>query len=108
MINSFLFTKLLLTSLKSEKPQIATQILNPVPIPPSYKVYVGLYKTAEEAQTAKSLIRESTLGQNAFVKLTKEGYTLQIGSYSSKAQAETMVQALRINNFPLARLSEEK
>lgn len=91
------------------KPQAAgLQLLNPVPIPPSYKVYVGLYKTAEEAQTAKSIIRESTLGQNAFVKLTKEGYTLQIGSYSSKTQAETMVQALRVNNFPLARLTEEK
>ncbi|MBO7672772.1 SPOR domain-containing protein [bacterium] len=91
------------------KQQIASvPALNPAPIPTSYKVYVGLYKTAEEAQTAKSLIRESSLGQNAFVKLTKEGYTLQIGSYSSKIQAETMVQALRVNNFPLARYTEEK
>lgn len=91
------------------KPQIAqVQTLAPAPVPTSYKVYVGLYKTSDEAQTAKSLIRESTLGQNAFVKLTKEGYTLQIGSYSSKTQAETMVQALRVNNFPLARYTEEK
>ena len=84
------------------KPQAAA------PIPVSYKVYVGLYQTPEQAQTAKSIIKESTLGQNAFVKLTKEGYTLQIGSYSSKPQAEAMVQALRVNNFPLARMAEEK
>ena len=92
----------------TENKQVATvQTINQAPLPTSYKVYVGLYKTSDEAQLAKSLIRESALGQNAFVKSTKDGYTLQIGSYSSKTQAETMVQALRVNNFPLARLSEE-
>ena len=90
----------------TEKVAPKPQIVAPVPV--SYKVYVGLYQSAEQAQTAKSIIKESTLGQNAFVKLTKEGYTLQIGSYSSKPQAEAMVNALRVNNYPLARLSEEK
>lgn len=75
---------------------------------PVYKVYVGLYQTMEQAQTAKSIVQESTLGQNAFVKLTENGYTLQIGSYSLKPQAEAMVNALKLNNFPLARLHEEK
>jgi len=92
-----------------------TEKIAPVPSPkqpseitPVYKVYVGLYQTAEDAQTAKSIIKESTLGQNAFVKLTENGYTLQIGSYSSKPQAETMVNALKLNNFPLARMYVEQ
>lgn len=94
---------------KAEKsaPVPAAKHPSETPSIPAYKVFVGLYQTQEQAQIAKSIIKESTLGQNAFVKPLQDGYTLQIGSYASKHQAEAMVNALKLNNFPLARMITE-
>lgn len=80
-----------------------------VPIQKSsdYKVLVGKYQTAEQAQLAKSILRETSLGQNAFVKLVDNVYTIQIGSYSTSEQARTVVQELTTKSFP-ARVYYEK
>lgn len=80
-----------------------------VPIQKSadYKVLVGKYQTAEQAQLAKSIIRETSLGQNAFVKLVDNVYTIQIGSYSTSEQAYAVVQELTTKSFP-ARVYYEK
>ena len=73
----------------------------------NYKVFVGQYQTAEQAQLAKSIIRETALGQNAFVKLVDNFYTIQIGSYSTADQARTVAQELTTKSFP-ARVYHEK
>ena len=73
----------------------------------SYKVLVGKYQTAEQAQLAKSIIRETTLGQNAFVKFIDNVYTIQIGSYSSAEQANAVANELTTSNLP-ARVYVEK
>ena len=73
----------------------------------NYKVFVGQYQTAEQAQLAKSIIRETALGQNAFVKLVDNIYTIQVGSYSTAEQAKTVAQELTTKSFP-ARVYFEK
>lgn len=82
---------------------------NSAPIQKSsdYKVLVGKYQTAEQAQLAKSIIRETSLGQNAFVKLVDNVYTIQIGSYSTSEQAYAVVNELTSKSFP-ARVYYEK
>lgn len=72
-----------------------------------YKVLVGKYQTAEQAQLAKSIIRETELGQNAFVKFIDNAYTIQIGSYSTAEQAASVARQLTTNSFP-ARIYYEK
>lgn len=74
---------------------------------PNYKVLVGSYQTAEQAQLAKSILRETSLGQNAFVKLVDNIYTIQIGSYISAEQAKKVAQELTTKSFP-ARVYYEK
>lgn len=73
----------------------------------NYKVLVGRYQTAEQAQLAKTIIRETSLGQNAFVKLIDNVYTIQIGSYSTQEQAATVANELTTKSFP-ARVYYEK
>lgn len=80
-----------------------------IPISPSanYKVLVGRYQTPEQAQLAKSIIRETELGQNAFVKRVDNTYTIQIGSYSTAEQASAVANRLTTGSFP-ARVYYEK
>lgn len=73
----------------------------------NYKVLVGKYQTSEQAQLAKSIIRETELGQNAFVKRVDNAYTIQIGSYSTAEQASAVANKLTTGSFP-ARVYYEK
>ncbi len=78
-----------------------------IPTSANYKVLVGRYQTAEQAQLAKSIIRETELGQNAFVKRINNTYTVQIGSYSTAEQASAVANQLTTGSFP-ARVYYEK
>ena len=78
-----------------------------IPATANYKVLVGKYQTAEQAQLAKSIIRETELGQNAFVKRVDNTYTIQIGSYSTAEQASAVANKLTTGRFP-ARVYYEK
>ncbi len=78
-----------------------------IPTSANYKVLVGRYQTAEQAQLAKSIIRETELGQNAFVKRVNNSYTVQIGSYSTAEQASAVANQLTTGSFP-ARVYYEK
>lgn len=78
-----------------------------VPTSANYKVLVGKYQNAEQAQLAKSIIKETELGQNAFVKYIDNVYTIQIGSYSTPEQAASVAKTLTTNSFP-ARVYYEK
>lgn len=78
-----------------------------IPASSNYKVLVGKYQTVEQAQLAKSILRETTIGQNAFVKYVDNVYTIQIGSYSTREQAFAVVNELTTKSFP-ARVYYEK
>lgn len=92
---------------KSEevKPQnndISQPNIAPVPAtaPKTYKVYVGSYASAAQAEIAKGIISESNVGVSAFVKNVNGTYTLQAGSFSSSDKAQGVANDLLRNNFP--------
>lgn len=70
------------------------------------KVYVGRYSTFEQAKVAQEILMDAGLGITPFVRDTGNYYTLQIGSYSSRAKAESLANELQRNNFP-ARVVQE-
>lgn len=70
------------------------------------KVYVGRYSNIEQAKVAQGILMDSGLGINPFVKDMGGSYTLQVGSYSSRAKADGLASELQRNNFP-ARVVQE-
>lgn len=70
------------------------------------KVYVGRYSTLEQAKVAQDILMDAGLGITPFIKDTGNYYTLQIGSYTSRAKAEGLASELQKNNFP-ARIVQE-
>lgn len=78
----------------------------PFESPKMAKVYVGRYSTLEQAKVAQEILMDSGLDINPFVKDMGGTYTLQVGSYSSRAKAEGLASELQRNNFP-ARIIQE-
>lgn len=78
----------------------------PTPQPRISKVYVGRYATLEQAKVAQEILMDSGLNITPFVKNTGSYYTLQIGSYTSRAKAEGLASELQRNSFP-ARIVQE-
>jgi len=70
------------------------------------KVLVGRYSTLEQAKVAQEILLDSGLNITPFVKDMGGSYTLQVGSYSSKAKADGLATELQRNNFP-ARVVQE-
>ena len=70
------------------------------------KVVVGYYSTKEQAEVAKGIIAESGLNISPFVRSIGGAYTIQVGSYSSREKAQTMVNELLRNNYPARIISE--
>jgi len=79
---------------------------NPFEGPKMAKVYVGRYSTLEQAQVAQEILMDAGLDVSPFIKNLGSYYTLQVGSYSSRAKAEGIAQELQKNNFP-ARVVQE-
>jgi len=79
---------------------------NPFESPKMSKVYVGRYSTLEQAKVAQEILMDSGLGITPFVRDIGNSYTLQIGSYSSRAKADGLASELQRNNFP-ARVVQE-
>lgn len=80
----------------------------PVPVASNkvYKVYVGSYSSASQAEVAKGIISESNIGVNTFVKNLNGSYTLQAGSYSTAEKAQAAANDLLRNNFPARVVAE--
>lgn len=78
----------------------------PFSSPKMSKVLVGRYATFEQAKVAQGILLDSGLKITPFVKDLGGSYTLQVGSYSSKAKAEEIASELQKNNFP-ARIVQE-
>ena len=93
-----------------EQPQPSAQQVPQAPVPAQstkvYKVYVGSYSSAEQAEVAKGIISEANIGVSAFVKNLNGSYTLQAGSYSSADKAQAAANELLRNNFPARVVAE--
>lgn len=72
----------------------------------SSKVVVGYYATKEQAEVAKGIIAESGLNISPFVRSIGGAYTIQVGSYSTREKAQSVVNDLLRNNYPARIISE--
>lgn len=70
------------------------------------KVVVGYYSTKEQAEVAKGIIAESGLNISPFVRNIGGAYTIQVGSYSSREKAQSVVNDLVRNNYPARIISD--
>lgn len=70
------------------------------------KVFVGRYATIEQAKVAQEILLDAGLDITPFVKNMGSYYTLQVGSYSSRAKAQGLASELQQNNFPARIVSE--
>lgn len=78
----------------------------PAPAPKTYKVYVGSYSSAAQAEVAKGIISESGAGISVFVKNINGSFTLQAGSFSTAEKAQSVANDLLKNNFPARVVAE--
>ena len=70
------------------------------------KVVVGYYSTREQAEVAKGIIAESGLNISPFVRSIGGAYTIQVGSYSTREKAQSVVNDLLRNNYPARIITE--
>ncbi len=70
------------------------------------KVVVGYYASKEQAEVAKGIIMESGLNISPFVRSIGGAYTIQVGSYSTREKAQSVVNDLLRNNYPARIISE--
>ncbi len=70
------------------------------------KVVVGYYATKEQAEVAKGIISEAGLNINPFVRSIGGAYTIQVGSYSTREKAQSVVNDLLRNNYPARIIAE--
>ena len=61
---------------------------------------MGYYSSKEQAEVAKGIISESGLNISPYVRNIGGAYTIQVGSYSSREKAQTVVNDLLRNNYP--------
>lgn len=76
------------------------------PAPVISKVVVGYYATKEQAEVAKGIITESGLNISPFVRSIGGAYTIQVGSYSTREKAQSVVNDLLRNNYPARIIAE--
>ena len=70
------------------------------------KVYVGKYATLEQARVAQEILMDAGVVSAPFIKSINGSYTIQAGSFTSKAKAEELAVSLKHNGFP-ARIEQE-
>ncbi len=72
----------------------------------SAKVVVGYYATKEQAEVAKGIIAESGMNISPFVRSIGGAYTIQVGSYTTREKAQSVVNELLRNNYPARIITE--
>lgn len=89
---------------QSQEQKTVAQPPKPVEIPTAYnpvvKVVVGSYSSIDQAKVAQSILQESDLGVTPFIKNIQGTYTLQVGSFSSEAKAQSLANELLKHNYP--------
>ncbi len=81
-------------------------LASPFESPKVSKVYVGKYSTMEQARVAQDILIDSGLDITPFVKDLGGSYTLQVGSYTSRAKAQNLANELLQNNLPARVVTE--
>ncbi len=66
----------------------------------TYRVVVGMYNTPAQADVARGILQDAGLGVTPHVRQMGNGYTLQVGAYSSKDSANNLSNKLLMNNYP--------
>ncbi len=95
------------TTITHKPPRPSSKDLStPFESPKMSKVYVGRYATLEQAKVAQEILMDSGIEITPFVKNVNGAYTLQVGSYSSRAKAEGLASELQHNSFPARVVSE--
>lgn len=82
------------------RPSSSKDVSAPFESPKMTKVYVGRYSTIEQAKVAQEILLDSGIDITPFVKNMGSYYTLQVGSFSSRAKASEIAGELQQNNFP--------
>ncbi|MEI8128497.1 MAG: SPOR domain-containing protein [bacterium] len=95
-----------LPSVKAPPRPSSKELSTPFEVPITSKVLVGRYSTLEQARVAQEILLDSGLNITPFIKDLGNSYTLQVGSYSSRAKAEGLASELQRNSFP-ARVVQE-
>lgn len=85
---------------KAESKPVVTPVM-------TSKVVVGYYTTKEQAEVAKGIISEAGLNISPFVRSIGGAYTIQVGSYSTREKAQSVVNDLLKNNYPARILVEQ-
>jgi len=88
------------------RPNKNDDLSTPFESPKMSKVFVGYYNTVDQAKVAQGILLDSGLNVTPFVKDLGGAYTLQVGSYSTRAKADSLAFELLKNNFP-ARVIQE-
>ena len=84
----------------------AKDLSTPFEAPKMSKVFVGQYSNLEQAMVAQGILLDSGLDLTPFIKDLGGSYTLQVGSYSSRAKAVSLATLLNKNNFPARVVAE--
>lgn len=93
-------------AIQPPRPKTAQNLAPINTTPKMSKVLVGYYSTVEQAKVAQGILLDSGFNITPFIKDIGGAYTLQVGSYSSRAKADSLMQELLRNNFP-ARVIQE-
>lgn len=91
--------KVVETSQKAPQPVSSIQTTQPQEVV-NAKVVVGYYATDKQAEVAKSILQDAGLSVTPIIKNMGGYYTLQVGSYSSRENAQRAANDLLKNNFP--------
>ena len=91
---------------ETASPAPKTPAVQPQPAQPTSKVVVGYYATKEQAEVAKGIIAESGMNISPFVRSIGGAYTIQVGSYTTREKAQSVVNDLLRNNYPARIISE--
>lgn len=83
-----------------------SETASPAPQSLTSKVVVGYYATKEQAEVAKGIIAESGMNISPFVRSIGGAYTIQVGSYSTREKAQSVVNDLLRNNYPARIIAE--
>lgn len=68
---------------------------------PVYKVFIGTYTSAEQANVAKDIIVEGGSNLTPIVKcIGSNNYTLQVGIFKNKQSAEGLLYTIQQNHLP--------
>ena len=91
---------------ETASPAPKTPAIQPQPAQPTSKVVVGYYATKEQAEVAKGIIAESGMNISPFVRSIGGAYTIQVGSYTTREKAQSVVNDLLRNNYPARIITE--